>query len=1080
MKNQKDVDQEKDEKTPFEKLIAGLKLRGIGPAVMGGRIIDIAVHPTRPTTWYVAAGSGGLWKTTNAGTTWNAVFEDQPSYSIGCVTLDPTNPEVVWVGTGENVSGRHVGWGDGVYRSRNGGASWEQVGLEKSEHIGKILVDPRDGQTVYVAAEGPLWSAGGERGVYKTTDQGETWSLLLEIDEHTGVTDIAFNPSNPDTLYAAAYQRRRHIWALMAGGPGSGIYKTTDGGKSWRKISKGLPKGDMGKIGLAVTPADPEIVYATIEAQDEEKGFYRSSDQGESWEKRNSYISGGTGPHYYQVIAASPVNRDIVYQMDVFVHMTSDGGKTMQKIDNGRGKHSDNHAIWIDPQNGAHLLVGADAGLYETFDNGESWRHFPNMPLAQFYRTAVDNSEPFYNILGGAQDLGTLYGPSRTLHIEGVRNQDWYVPIGADGYHVAFDPEEPHIMYMEFQIGNIFRYDKRSEEALDIQPQPAPGEPPERWNWDCPILISPHNHHRIYVASQRVWRSDNRGDSWTPISDDLTRNQNRYELPIADRVWSVDDLYDNGAMSRYASITNLTESPLVEGLLYAATDDGLIQVTENGGDNWRLCSPLPDMPEEAFIQCVEASLHDADTVFAIGDAHKIGDFRPYLFVSRDRGQSWTSLNGDLPENTILWAIQQDHTAANLLFLAAEYGLYASVNGGENWHKLSGVPTIAFRDLKLQRRENDLVGASFGRGFYVLDDYTPLREVAEIGVDALEAAPAHLFGVRDSWWYVPYVPMQAPTQPTLGTTAFKAPNPPFGALLSYFLPEKRLDSKEVRHKMEKALRKEGQDIPFPGWETLQGEQTRFKPEVWIEIRDEENQTVRRLSGPTEAGFHRISWDLRHTPPDPIDLDKPADTSPWSRPPAGPLAAPGNYTAQLYLVDENGVRPEGEARPFAVKPLVRDGDLGADLTSIATFQQETAALSRRLNGVGVLLKESKRRLEHLRAALHHTPAADHGLSERLHAANVQLGQLKATLYGDPARQALDESTVPSIAGMVGRVVWGHWYTRQNPTETQQTALSRANAELETLEANVKQLVEVEIMGLEQALARADAPWTPGRNI
>ncbi|NNK76508.1 MAG: glycosyl hydrolase, partial [Maribacter sp.] len=439
--------------------VSGLELRSIGPALMGGRIADIAVNPNDQSTWYIAVGSGGLWKTTNRGITWKPVFDDQPSYSIGTVTLDPKNPDIVWVGTGENVSGRHVAWGDGIYRSTNGGSTWQQMGLEQSEHIGKILVDPRDSNTLFVAAEGPLWSSGGQRGVYKTKDGGKTWQQVLKVDANTGVTDIEFDPSNPDILYAAAYQRRRHTWSLLAGGPKSGIYKSTDNGESWQQMKTGLPKGDMGKIGLAVTPSNPEVVYATIEANDKEKGFYRSMDKGESWEKRNSYISGGTGPHYYQELEASPTNPNLVYQMDVFLHVTRDGGKTINYLGTGREKHSDNHALWIDPEDGEHLIAGTDGGLYETFDEGTTWRLFPNLPISQFYKLGLDNAEPFYNIVGGAQDLGTLIGPSRTLNTEGVRNQDWYVPLGADGYESVFDPKDPNIVYMEIQQGLLHRLD---------------------------------------------------------------------------------------------------------------------------------------------------------------------------------------------------------------------------------------------------------------------------------------------------------------------------------------------------------------------------------------------------------------------------------------------------------------------------------------------------------------------------------------------------------------------------------------------------------------------------------------------
>ncbi|MDX1643616.1 MAG: glycosyl hydrolase, partial [Thermoanaerobaculia bacterium] len=511
------------EKDPLGQAVAGLELRPIGPALMGGRIADIAVDPRDESTWYLAVGSGGVWKTTNAGVTWKPIFDEQGSYSIGVVAIDPSAPDTVWVGTGENVSGRHVGWGDGVYKSLDGGKSWQRMGLPASEHIGEILVDPRDGDTVFVAAEGPLWSTGGERGLYRTADGGATWERVLYVDEDTGVTSIAFDPRDPDTVYAASYQRRRTVWSLLAGGPGSGIHKSTDGGTTWREVTKGLPEGDMGKIGLAVSPADPDVVYATIEADEENRGFYRSLDRGESWERRNDYISGGTGPHYYQEIVASPHDVDRVYQMDVFLHVTEDGGATFDYLGTGREKHSDNHALWIDPEDPEHLLAGTDASLFESFDHGATWRIVPNLPISQFYKLAVDDSEPFYNILGGAQDLGTLHGPSRTTSIEGIRNRDWYVPLGADGYGVAFEPENPDIMYMEMQVGRLHRVDRVSHEALDIQPLPEPGEPPERWNWDSPLLLSPHDAQRLYFGSQRLWRSDDRGDSWTVVSPDLTR-----------------------------------------------------------------------------------------------------------------------------------------------------------------------------------------------------------------------------------------------------------------------------------------------------------------------------------------------------------------------------------------------------------------------------------------------------------------------------------------------------------------------------------------------------------------------------
>jgi len=1056
--------------------LAGLEFREIGPAVMGGRIADIAVDPRDKSTWFVGVGSGGVWKTTNAGVTWTPVFDGEASYSIGSVALDPSNPEVVWVGTGENVSGRHVGWGDGVYRSRDGGRTWRRVGLGTSQHIGKILVDPRDGNVVYVAAEGPLWSAGGDRGVFKTTDGGDTWRAVLEVGENTGATDLEFDPSNPDVIYAAAYQRRRHIWSFLAGGPESGIYKSTDGGESWREITTGLPKGDMGKIGLAVTPADPDLVYATVESGEEERGFYRSVDKGESFQRRSSYTSGGTGPHYYQEIVASPQDPGFVVQMDVFLQVTRDGGATFGNLETGSEKHSDNHAFWIDPDDGNHLLAGTDGGLYESFDQGVTWRHFPNLPVSQFYHVALSNSEPFYEVLGGAQDLGTLYGPARTTNLEGVRNEDWYVPMGADGYHVAIDPDDPMTLYVETQVGNLYRYDRRSEEALQIQPDAAPGEAPERWNWDSPILISPHSSRRLYFGSQRLWRSDDRGDSWRAVSGDLTTNRNRYELGFMGRVWSVDDLYDTGAMSQYATLTTLSESPLQEGVLYTGSDDGLIHVSEDGGESWREAAPLPGVPPLSFINAVEASVHDRATVFAAADAHKTGDFTPYLFQSTDGGRSWQSITGDLPDTTIVWAVQQDDEVPGLLFVGTEFGVYFTPNGGVNWHKLgAGAPTIAFRDVKIHRRDGDLVGATFGRGFYVLDDYSPLREIAR-GVLEGEGG---VFPVRDAWWYIPLVPQQAPGRPTLGSDAYTAENPPFGAVFTYFLPSVPRTMKEERREAERALRDRGADTPFPGWDRLGAEEVESGPRVFLVVRDGEGRPIRRVEGPARTGVHRVSWDLRGPPPDPVDLSAPGFVAPWATPPKGPLVAPGEYSAELVLVSGEGAETLGARQRFQVK-AVPTLSPGTDPRAVADFQWEVSDLMRQVSGAGEELGRAQERLRYMRAALLETPEADPGLHQRMDAVERTLDGYQTRLWGDRVRGRLNEPSAPSIGGRVGGVIGGHWDTRQTPTATQRRSIDLASQEFQTLARELAAFLEGELARLEEELAAAGAPWTPGRKI
>ena len=1056
--------------------LSGLKLRSIGPALMGGRIADIAVHPNDRSTWYLAVGSGGVWKTENAGVTWKPIFDDQPVYSTGCVAIDPSSPEVVWVGTGENVSGRHVGWGDGVYKSLDGGRTWKNVGLPDSQHIGKIVIHPEDGDVVWVAAEGPLWSAGGDRGLFKTTDGGETWRAVLTVDENTGVTDVEIDPVDPDVLYAASYERRRKVWSHLAGGPGSGIHKSTDGGETWRRLSTGLPGGDMGKIGLAVSPADPSVVYATIEADEKERGFYRSRDRGESWEKRNTYISNGTGPHYYQEIEASPHDVDVVYQMDVFLHVTRDGGASFSVLGDGRQKHSDNHALVIDPADPEHLLVGTDASLYESFDDGETWRQFPNLPISQFYKLALDSSEPFYNILGGAQDLGTLFGPSRTTNVEGVRNRDWFVPLGADGYACAFDPENPNIAYMEWQVGRLQRWDRASGESLDIQPVPAPGEPPERWNWDAPLIISPHSSTRLYFASQRLWRSDDRGDSWTAVSDDLTRGRNRYELPIGGRVRSIDALYDNGAMSWYSTASAISESPLVEGLLYAGTDDGLIQVSEDGGGTWRRAAALPGVPDLSFLNDVVASLHDADTVFAVADAQKDGDFRPLVFESRDRGRSWRSLAGDLPASGVVWSLVQDHVEENILFGGTEFGLYATVDRGRHWWKLSGAPTISFRDVAIQRRDDDLVGATFGRGFYVLDDYSALRDVAAGALDR----PATLFPVRDAWWYVPSVPGQAKGKPSMGSDDYTAPNPPFGAIVSYHLKEAPRTAKQERREREKELAKKGSDVPFPGWDVLREEALENGPLVLLTVRDAAGEPVRTIKGPAQEGFHRVSWDLRRPPPDPIDLEVPGFRPPWASDPQGPLAPPGRYAVEMALVTRDGIETVGESHPFEVRPVPAFSLGEPDFEAIAAFHRQTAELSRQVEGAGEELGRAADKLKHIRAALVETPAAGAELWSELDELEATVAGLRVRLWGDRIRGTRNEPSAPSIARRVGQVAGGTWDNRQTPTTTQRQSLEIAAAEYAKVGAELADLVETRLPAYEAKLEAAGAPWTPGRKV
>ncbi len=1058
-----------------EAVARALPLREVGPAVAGGRIADVEVHPHDPSTWYVGVGSGGVWKTTNAGLTFTPIFDDQPSYSIGEIALDPQNPEVVWVGTGENVSGRHVAWGSGVYRSRDGGATWQNVGLERSEHVGKILVHPHDSDVILVAAEGPLWSAGGDRGVFRSDDGGETWSPVLTVDEHTGATDLEFAPDDPDIVYAATYQRRRHIWGFMAGGEGSGVWKSTDGGVTWRELTTGLPGGDLGKIGLAVTPADPDLVYATIEADGGRQGFYRSTDRGERWEQRNTYISGGTGPHYYQEIEASPTEPDVVIQADVFFQVTYDGGATFDNLETGRDKHSDNHALWIDPANPLHMLGGTDAGLYETFDRGTTWRHFPNLPISQFYKVALSNSEPFYELLAGAQDLGTLWGPARTQTTEGVRNEDWLFPMGADGYGVAFDPSDANTLYLMTQQGNLYRSDLASGEAMPIQPQPAPGEPAERWNWDSPIVVSPHDSDRIYFGSQRLWASDDRGDSWTALSGDLTTDTDRYTLPYMGRVWSIDALHDNGAMSQYATLTTISESPVAAGTIYTGSDDGLIHATTDAGASWTRATDLPGVPERSFINKVVASEHDAATVFALADAHKIGDYTPYLFRSDDGGATWTSIRGDLPDGEIVWALQQDHVEPDLLVLAGETSLWFTVNGGADWHRLNaGAPTIAFRDVQLHRRDDDIVGATFGRGIWILDDYAPLRALAAGAM----ADGGGVLPLRDAWWYVPWLTNQATGRPTLGSDAWAAPNPAFGATFTVQVPALPEATSAQRRATEDELRDAGADVPFPGYDALRQERAETGPRVMVRVSDASGTPVRTVSVPAREGVHRVTWDLRHPAPNPVSFSSPSFRPPWVTEPTGPLAAPGTYAAQLVVADGRDVREVGPAQSFEVRPVPTVPG-GTDLQAVAAFHARTAELQREISVASSEMGQASERIRYMRAALERTPGADPALYGTLDDLDRAIADFRLRLQGDPVRGSLNQPSAPSISNRAGRAASG-WGTRQTPTATQRENLEIADRDFAALEAELAAFLADDLAAVEQALAAAGAPWTPGRRI
>ncbi|MEC7247023.1 MAG: glycosyl hydrolase, partial [Bacteroidota bacterium] len=670
-----------EDKNPLDKLsISALKWRSIGPALTSGRISDLAINPNKPFEYYVAVASGGVWKTTNWGVDYKPIFDRQGSYSIGCVSIDPKNPNVVWVGTGENNNQRSVAYGDGVYKSVDGGASWKNMGLKSSEHIGNILIHPENSDIVYVSAYGPLWNKGGDRGIYKTIDGGKSWNKILFIDEHTGFNEIHMDPRNPDVLYATSHQRRRHVYTYVGGGPGSGIHKSVDGGNTWRKINKGLPGVEIGRIGMDISDANPEVIYAIVEASERKGGFYKSTNRGESWQKQSSKVTSG---NYYQEIFADPVDVDVVYVMDTYMGVTKDGGKTFKYVEE-KYKHVDNHAMWINPKNNSHWLVGCDGGIYETFDKGAKWDYKKNLPVTQFYKVSVDNSSPFYNVYGGTQDNYTLGGPSRVNNSHGISNQDWFVTHGGDGFETQVDPINPNIVYSQSQYGFLVRYDKLSGEEVGIKPIARKGELSYKWNWDAPLSVSNHVPGRLYFAANKVFKSDDYGNSWEVISEDLTRQLNRNELKVYDRVLSIDAVEKNGSTSPYGTIVALSESPLDANLIAIGTDDGLIQITDDGGDNWKKIDNISGAPKRSYVNSVYLSKHDVNVIYVAFNHHKYGDFKPYIFMSKDKGKSWESISNNLPERGSVYSLEEDHEKEGLIFCGTEFGALFSPDFGKRW------------------------------------------------------------------------------------------------------------------------------------------------------------------------------------------------------------------------------------------------------------------------------------------------------------------------------------------------------------------------------------------------------------
>ncbi|MEO9531072.1 MAG: glycosyl hydrolase [Crocinitomicaceae bacterium] len=1048
--------------------VSGLSFRCIGPALTAGRIADIAVNPDNPSEYYLGVASGGVWKTTNHGTTYEPIFDNQGSYSIGCVTIDPSNSNTVWVGTGENNNQRSVAYGDGVYKSVDGGSSWKNMGLKKSEHISKVIVDPRNSDVVYVAAYGPLWSEGGERGVYKTTDGGENWELIHFISKNTGTCDLIMDPNNPDVLYEAVHQRRRHVFTYVGGGKESSVYKTEDGGKTWKEITSGLPAGKMGRVGLAISPVDTDYVFAIVEAEDDKGGFYRSTNRGMSWSKQSGYKTSG---NYYQEIICDPSDKDKIFSMNTWLHHSEDGGKTF-KMTGEKGKHVDNHCIWINPNNTDHWIVGCDGGVYETYDHASTWQFKANLPITQFYKVAVDNDAPFYNVYGGTQDNNSLGGPSRTLNNAGILNTDWYITNGGDGFESQVDPGNPDIVYAQAQYGWLVRYDRKSGEKIGIQPIEGKDEKAYRWNWDAPLVISKHKNERIYFAANKVFKSDDRGNTWQTISPDLTRQLDRNQMKVMGEIQSPDVVMKNKSTTIFGNIVALDESAKNENLLYAGTDDGLIQVTTDGGATWNKKDNFPGVPAMTYVNMLLTSKHDEGTVYAVFNNHKKGDFKPYILKSTDKGNAWTSIAGDLPERGSVYAIAEDHVNPNLLFAGTEFGVYFTINGGKNWVQLSaGLPTVAIRDIAIQERENDLVLASFGRSFYVLDDYTPLRTISE---ELLEKE-ATIFPIKTALQYIESNPLGLRGTGSQGASFYAANNPEFGATFTYYVKENPKSPEDLRKEAEKKAKEDGGSITYPKYEDFVKEDNYEDGYHLFIIKDAAGNEIDRIKTSSKTGVNRFHWNMRYPSTSPIKL-KQRKVGRYSSADEGPLVMPGKYTVELYRSENGSFSKLVDATPFEIKAL-ENSSLARQTEANIAFKKDIAELKRKIWAGSKQMGELEEKLSYIKAAIQQYPGADLAWMDEVKKQEAVLHDLNIALWGDWHKSSRDVETKTGIGERVSTVVYQCWYSTSDPTTTQKDQYKIASEEYVALKAKIDKVAS-DIAALESKLNEKGMPYTPNR--
>lgn len=1024
--SKKEKKAEKPAQTPE---IQGLSLRSIGPATTSGRIADLAVHPQNKNVFYVAAASGGVWKTENRGTTWTPIFDGQLSFSIGCVALDPHDPNSVWVGTGENNNQRSVAYGDGLYRSKDGGKTWKNVGLKESEHIGNLAFHPKNPGEIWVAAYGPLWKSAGDRGVFKSTDDGDTWERVYSVDENTGFNEVHIHPRRPEWVYATAHQRRRAVHTYIGAGPGSGLYRSKDSGKNWEKVSGGLPSGDLGRLSLAISPSRPDRMYLLVEGH----GTYRSDDAGASWSKAGDHYTAG---NYYAELIPDPVDPDGVYSMDTYAQVSRNGGKTFQTLGESN-KHVDNHALWVDPQQPENMLIGCDGGLYSTYDGGKNWMFATNLPITQFYRISTDNALPFYNVYGGTQDNFSLKGPSQTPSQHGALNSDWTVTNTGDGFETRVDPTDERIVYAQSQYGGLVRFDAANGEQLNIKPIEGAGEPAHRWNWDAPLVLSPHNPKTLYFAAQYVFVSRDQGSSWTALSPDLSRNIDRNQLETMG-FWPSRTVARHQSTSFYGNITSLDESPVVEGLLYAGTDDGRMHRLEPGSSNWSEL-PLPaGLPERAYVQGIWCSKSAGDRVYLAVNLHKSGDFKPYLYVSDNRGGAWKSISASLPERGTVYSFAEDGIRGDVLFCGTEFGLFATTDRGLTWKALkSGLPPIAVKDIDIQARESDLIVGTFGRGIYILDDYSPLRQLAEA------ADKDFVFDVSAALLFEQTLPLGYPGGGFQGATLYRSQNPEPGVVVSVLLKEVPKTLKATREAREDESRKAGKAIPDPSASELRKESVEREPEILLVFADARGVEVGRKLYKASKGLQRLHWEARFQKPGAVDVS--GGLAAYRE---GGLLPEGDYLVSVFLRHREGDRLIG-IEPFRIEHL-KMGSFASEPASLSAFRLWSYSLGKSLRMLSKQLSNSKKEVERMRSFASVGQSVDDGINQSLAAMQLRLDSLEAVMYGESRLAEMQQPVAPGISNVFYAAVDGLDRQYSPPTGTQARSLERVELQLPQFQA------------------------------